>query len=387
MTPANGRRRAWVQAGGRFHFDQLVRELAARERLAEARTARRHRVPLASVRTRRAVAWCRALHRYSPLERVCSSSLLWDRLFDVLSASDFGRFVRRHGSDGLLFHGFAAYSRETAERARASGVPVVIDTGSTHIDVQGSLVRSAYDAIGELPRRFPPAWVERQREEYELADVILVGSEFAATSFIGTGMEHKVRIASYGADTARFQAKPAYRVRGRVVVGFVGNVNPEKGFHLLVGAVRELGPEVSLRVAGRVPSELGRWWRELRPLVESYYPQLDGRDLVDFYQGLDVFVLPSCQDGFPLAALEAMACGTPVVVSTNNGIAGLVEDGVTGRVVPAFDEQAVSEAISWFASDCSRIEACGRAAALRVASQTWRSYADRVERVYEELDG
>jgi len=385
-SAATATRLAWVQAGGRFHFDHLVKELADRGRLAGGRTARRHRVPAPGVRTWRALAWARALHRFSPLERVHSSSLLWDARFDAIAARDFRRFLRGRAADSLLLHGFAAYSLETARLAREYGVPVVIDTGSTHIQVQERLVRLAYESIGEPPRSFPEVWVERQLAEYELADAVLVGSSFAARSFAGTGLEPKLRIARYGADTARFEAKLRYRSAGPLVVGFVGNVNPEKGFHLLAGAVRALGADLTLRVAGRVPAELGRWWRALRPLVAAHFPHLAGEDLVGFYQDLDVFVLPSCQDGFPLAALEAMACGTPVVVSTNNGVADIVEDGETGRIVPAFDEEALGQAIRWFADDRGRVEACGREAATRVAGQSWSSYADQVERVYEELD-
>ena len=375
----------WLQAGGRFHFDALARGLGQRGRLLHGMTARRHRVALPLVETRRALAWARAVHRYSPLEHVVSSSLIWDRRFDQSCASALRRTLAERNGAHILFHGFAAYSLESARVARDAGHPVVIDTGSAHIRHQEELVRRAYESEGLPPRKFPARWVEGQTLEYELADRILVPSAFAARSFAGAPLAAKVRINSYGTDLNRFTPKERYRGAGPLVVGFVGNVNPEKGVHLATKAASLLGDLVELRVAGRVPPGLGRWWSSRSGVVAEYHEQLTGSELTRFFQELDVLVSPSCQDGYSLVVLEAMACGTPCLVSSNNGAADAIDDGLNGRVVPSFDADALAEALTWFAESRERVANCGASAVATARSKTWDAYVDRVERVYDEI--
>jgi glycosyltransferase involved in cell wall biosynthesis len=289
-------------------------------------------------------------------------------------------------AESLLLHGFAAYSADTAEQAASCGVPVVIDTGSAHIRVQEKLVTDAYTEAGVRPRSFPASWVERQLHEYELADRILVGSSMAARSFAGTDVAEKVRVARYGTDLDAFHPKRRYAPNDVLVVAFVGNINPEKGIDALADAVGMLGDAVVLRVVGRVPPELKRWWAKQRPTVSSHVPHLAGNAIADFYRGIDLLVLPSRQDGFGLVVLEAMACGTPCVVSRGAGSADLISDKVNGRIVPPGDAYAIASAIAWFNEDRARIEGCGRAAVQTALSQTLRAYVDSVESVYEELD-
>jgi glycosyltransferase involved in cell wall biosynthesis len=69
------------------------------------------------------------------------------------------------------------------------------------------------------------------------------------------------------------------------------------------------------------------------------------RDIAELLAAADLFVLPSVLEGLPLALLEAMAAGTPVVATAVGGVPRVVEDGVTGRLVPAGDAGALAEAM------------------------------------------
>lgn len=89
----------------------------------------------------------------------------------------------------------------------------------------------------------------------------------------------------------------------------------------------------------------------------------------EYYRTADVFCLPSLYEGFPLAILEAMAAGLPVVATEVAGVPEAVADGVTGRVVPAEDAEALADALAELAGDPDRARAMGEAGRARAAAE------------------
>jgi glycosyltransferase involved in cell wall biosynthesis len=95
-----------------------------------------------------------------------------------------------------------------------------------------------------------------------------------------------------------------------------------------------------------------------------------GREAVDLLRGLDIFVLASLphSEGMPTAILEAMACGKPVVSTDVGSVRELVEDGVTGIVVPPRDAEGIAGAVLRLLADPQLRERMGEAGRLRAAS-------------------
>jgi glycosyltransferase involved in cell wall biosynthesis len=90
------------------------------------------------------------------------------------------------------------------------------------------------------------------------------------------------------------------------------------------------------------------------PISTHFLGKLSNEQLRWAYSALDVLVVPSRQEPFGQVAAEAQTCGAPVVVFDNSGLADVVEDFVTGRIVPAFDTSALGEAIAWVLKDQQR---------------------------------
>jgi glycosyltransferase involved in cell wall biosynthesis len=90
-------------------------------------------------------------------------------------------------------------------------------------------------------------------------------------------------------------------------------------------------------------------------------------DLVPFYQGLDVLVLPSLAEGFGLVAAEAGACGVPVVATRASSLPEIIEDGATGLLVPPGDAHALAAALAHVLRDDELAARLGAAARTRVA--------------------
>jgi glycosyltransferase involved in cell wall biosynthesis len=174
------------------------------------------------------------------------------------------------------------------------------------------------------------------------------------------------------------------------LIGAVGRLYPEKGYEYLIEAVallRDSGYSVRCVILGDGPQE-----RELRELINqlgvSEQVQLLGRreDVAQIVRELDVAVLCSVREGSPLAMLEYMAAGAPIVASSVGGIPELIEDGIHGVLVDAADPQALCAGIARLLDDRALARQLGTAARVRRAAEfDLAGLISRIEALYDEL--
>ncbi len=181
---------------------------------------------------------------------------------------------------------------------------------------------------------------------------------------------------------------------------FVGRIEPLKGIDTLIRALAILRTHGHLRLPGghrrRPQRRPGRNDRRDGPPAGSV--RAAGlNDLVTFlgkrsqdtlpyyYSAAEAVVVPSHYESFGMVALEAMACGTPVVASQVGGLAFLVQDGVTGFTVPVDEPQALADRLSTLLSDPDLRLRMGRQAAEFARGYGWDQIAARIITVYQEL--
>jgi D-inositol-3-phosphate glycosyltransferase len=183
---------------------------------------------------------------------------------------------------------------------------------------------------------------------------------------------------------------------------FVGRIEPLKGIDTLLEAVsimRKGQIYVCLTVIGGDPDadqddQQGEMSR-LQLLREKYGLEdmvtfLGSRSqdtLPYYYSAADAVVVPSQYESFGLVALEAMACGTPVVASQVGGLAFLIQDGVTGYTVPVDDPQALADRLTTLINDPELRQRMGERAASKAREYSWQIIADRVLNVYRQVSG
>jgi glycosyltransferase involved in cell wall biosynthesis len=114
-----------------------------------------------------------------------------------------------------------------------------------------------------------------------------------------------------------------------------------------------------------------------------FVPSVPQPELAALYNSASVFVIPSIEDGFPMAALEAMACGIPVIFSENVGIP--ITDGQQGFVVPIQDAEAIQEKLTYLRENEAERRAMGERARAFVQQFSWDNYQKRVLELYERL--
>jgi glycosyltransferase involved in cell wall biosynthesis len=277
-------------------------------------------------------------------------------------------------------------------------------------------------------------------------DLIEVDAVATVSDFVTSGararlpeMAARIHTIGNGVDVLRFRpASRALAARGRDRRGaplrllYVGRIAPDKGVHLLMEALDRLireGINLQLTLIGKpglMPYDLlsrllrgdqraldavsefyghslHSWFaKEVLGQHRSYIGALRSRlskeaarrvrfrgtvplpTLVRAYRTADLLVLPSIwQESYGLPVAEAMACGVPVLASASGGVPELIEDGVTGRLVPRFEIDALTRALRELSAEPARRREMGRAARGRAERLlTWSRSAERLERLY-----
>ena len=181
----------------------------------------------------------------------------------------------------------------------------------------------------------------------------------------------RVHLLYKGIDTDRFRQRAAAPATG--TVGFAGQLIERKGLTTLMAAwaLLESAPDGGgarrLLVAGQGPlrARLEAWRAGLhRPGAVELTGHLE--DLAPFYRDLDALAMPSLSEGFGLVAAEAGACGVPVVAAAASSLPEIVQDGVTGLLVPPGDAPALAGALGRLLGDRELADGLGRAAARHV---------------------
>jgi glycosyltransferase involved in cell wall biosynthesis len=215
-------------------------------------------------------------------------------------------------------------------------------------------------------------------EKVRSASLVVTVSDFGRAQLmrhVGEGDWHKIRVVRCGIDGRQFA--PSARGgsgNGSLRVLTVGRLEPEKGQELLLLAVAELvgrGLSMTLTVVGEGSKRpaLERRALELGIADSVELEGAVGQDRIrDFYGSADVFCLPSLGEGVPVVLMEAMAAGLPVVASNLMGIPELVEDQVSGLLVPPGRPDALALAIEELADQDLR-RRIGQAARSKVLAE------------------
>jgi D-inositol-3-phosphate glycosyltransferase len=182
---------------------------------------------------------------------------------------------------------------------------------------------------------------------------------------------------------------------GRPVLLFVGRIQPLKGVDVAIGALAELDNQQAELVIVGGPSGPDGEAEAIKAHVLAEELGVDDRihwvapqphyRLATYYRAADLCVVPSRSESFGLVALEAAACGTPVVAAAVGGLRTLVENGRTGFLVEDRDPAAFAASIDRVLADHTAALAMGEAAAAHARGFTWSTTAARLRRLYADL--
>ena len=255
--------------------------------------------------------------------------------------------------------------------------------------------------------------VEGEQQVLRAADQIIAATqaEQAQLEFLYHADAAKITVVPPGVDTHHFYPIPLDEARGVIGIPcesrmllFVGRIEPLKGVDALIRALAILRnngtldrhPHCLVIIGGDPDSTVENLSAEMARL-QNLCAELDLGDLVVFlgkraqdtlpyyYSSADVLIIPSHYESFGMVALEAMACGTPVIASQVGGLAFLVKDGVTGYVVPDEDIEMLSQRLSILISQPDIRRQMGEQACAEAQNYAWEKITARILQVYEKV--
>jgi D-inositol-3-phosphate glycosyltransferase len=340
---------------------------------------------------------------HGPLPKEQLVSVLPEFLDGVLAAADAEASGGRRAPYDVV-HSHYWLSGWVGERAKeAWGTPLVASFHTL------GKVKNFTLALDDRPE--PATRLDGEQRVISGADRILAPTPVEAAHLVGLyGADpDRIRIVPPGVDRSVFSPRPTREAKARLHLAnerlllFVGRLQPLKGPDIAVRALADAvarSPEmmrdvVLAVVGGPTRSDSGDEVARLMNLAASagvgdrvvFFPPQPHERLAEFYSAADAVLVPSRSESFGLVALEAQACGTPVVAAAVGGLRYSVRDGVGGLHVLGHDPRDFADRIIELLGDPSLAARLSAGALEHAARFSWDATAAEIGRVYTELAG
>ena len=277
-------------------------------------------------------------------------------------SKEFLRIVKSENYDVIHSHYWLS-GKVAMPAAKELGIPLI------HTMHTMARVKNLNLAEGEIPE--PMIRVQGETQVVAAADALIANTDAEGASLVSLydACPDKVHVVTPGVDLYNFtpgEGRSAARAvvglpADALIVSFVGRIQPHKGPEVLIRATSELvkhSPMMRHKLvvnvmggaSGANTEEVDRLkelssWLGIDDVVR-FEPPVARKDLPQWYRAADLVVVPSYSESFGLVALEAQACGTPVVATAVGGLRTAVADGISGVLVDGHDPKAWSSVIA-----------------------------------------
>lgn len=257
-------------------------------------------------------------------------------------------------------------------------------------------------ASGPAERPSTPIRLRTEEEVIALADCVVAATPYEFDDLLehyGASPE-RLCVSPPGVDQRLFSSGDRTEARRRLDLGdgpivlFVGRIQPHKGIDVAIRALAELAANVRLIIVGGPSGPSGN--DELDHLHKlaadlgmadrvRFVPPRPHDRLADFYRAADVLVVPSRSESFGLAAVEAQACGLPVVAARVGGLAYTVAEAESGLLVEGHDPRSFAAAVSAVLDHPSFRDQLSRGASRFATRFSWDAAGDRMVGLYRDI--
>ena len=264
----------------------------------------------------------------------------------------YDRWVRsllRPGDHILSSYG---YANSCFRWARRHGGQTFLDAGNSHPSHFWKIVSEEHRRWGCRYPPVSPAHYRRSLAMMEEVDWVLAPSHFVEDSFVQNGFSsNRIVRMPYAIDLSIFQPGLSRPKNQPFTVINTGGLSLRKGTPYLLQAIKKLKeriPDLRVLLTRQISDSIQPILAQYRDLSIEWSETLPPAALAERLRSADLFILPSLEEGMARTALEAMACGLPVILTPNTGACDLVNEAVNGSIVPIRDSEAIVEkAIFW----------------------------------------
>jgi len=391
--------------GMNVYVRDLSRELSRRGIAVDVFT-RLQNPAVPRISTGRLGAAGRVIHIPAGPERPYNKNLVFDHLPEFVQ--HVGNFAMQDDLGYDLIHSHYWLSGWAALDLRATWRVPVIQMFHTLGEMKNRVAQTPQER--ESPRRID---VEGQIMRFADRLVAATPLEKAQMSWLYGADADKISVVPAGVDLNLFRPVPRAEAKTRIGISpdcgmilFVGRIQPLKGIDTLMRAMKrvinqypEFRENLCVSIIGGDPqpdSELERMeFERLNRLqaelgigdLVTFLGAKDQDTLVYYYSAAEMVVMPSHYESFGMVALEAMACGTPVIGSDVGGLSFSIEDGFNGYLVPGKDPDALADKIALLLRHSSLRDHLGEQAIHWAERYAWTYIADEILDVYEMVRG
>jgi len=286
--------------------------------------------------------------------------------------------------------GWSGFSRKCFIKAKKFNCIKILERGSSHIKFQHKILTDEYKSLGIKPNVPSSKMIKKEIEEYDLADFICVPSEYVKETFIKYGIKKdKIIKIPYGVDLKEFclvESKKRKDNKFRIIS--TGSISVRKGSHYLLEAFKELSlPNLELIFVGSFDPDFKKIIKRYSNIKNIKFIKKQKQELLKkFYNDSDLFVLCSVEEGLAMVQAQAMACGLPVICTTNTGGSEIVDENINGHIIPIKDVQLLKDRIKNLYYDRNKLKQMSKSAYKKANNElSWEKYGDRMLNTYRGL--
>lgn len=277
----------------------------------------------------------------APLVRYYKNPFIINSIFDSFVSSNLSK-----EKDYKVFIGWSGMSLKSIKQAKKDGKTVVLERGSSHIRYQFDLLKDEFSRWGYAFKGDENVALQEE-EEYELADYITIPSKFVEDTFIDKGISRSKLFKNNFGSNQYFS--PTKSKREKFTVLYLGNLSIRKGIPYLFQALKQLQIDPSLVdvwFIGSVSEEIKKMAATFQQSNWKFFGHVKHAELADLISQCSIAVQPSLEEGLSMVIPQMMACGTPVIASSNSGGEDIITDGVNGLIVPIRSPGSIAEKIN-----------------------------------------
>ena len=244
------------------------------------------------------------------------------------------------------------YANRCFHLARRFGGTTFLDAGNSHPENFWKILSEEHQKWGCTYPPVSPAHYQRSVAMMKEVDWVLAPSRFVEESFLDNGFsKEQIFRLPYATDLTIFRPGPPRSPDRPFTIINTGGLSLRKGTPYLLEALRILKNKIpgmrillTQHISDSIKPILGRY----NDLPIEWSKTLPPNLLAERLRSADLFILPSLEEGMARTALEAMACGLPVILTPNTGSCDLVEEEINGSIVPIRSPEAIAEkALFW----------------------------------------
>ncbi|MEH2143417.1 glycosyltransferase family 4 protein [Nostoc sp.] len=311
----------------------------------------------------------------------------------------FAKAASRYLEGSTLVHGWSSFSEPALHWTKRNNIPFLLERSSSHMKVQCQLLREEYQQLGLHWTETHPEIVAQELREYEMTDKVAVPSLFVERSFLDQKFpEKRLFLNHFGTNIKSFSSGLKQDNVFRII--YAGSLSVRKGIHYLVRAFMEADISNSeLCLVGGATAETPHLLTAADERIKliGHVPQLQ---LVDYYRNSSVFVMASIEEGLACVQAQALACGLPLICTTNTGgedllrMSGVepiklerdIEEYPAGYLVPVRNSEAIAICLKILAYNPKILRQKQQAALeLRGQDLSWQAYAQKSIEAYKAI--